>query len=264
MFRSFCKHLSIGAALLVATNLMAMSSVDTVYLLTSNYPPFYGKDLPDGGVLTQITAEAFRRAGYALKVEWLPWARAVNLAQEGRADGIMGIWYAKEREGHFIYSQPLLNSQLGFYRRADSQISFKSLQDLRPYRIGVVLASTKPEGFDDAGLLVEEALGAEINLLKLGARRIDLALIEKSAAEYLINNKLIQFKDRLVWAGPAAEAMPMYVGFSRKAYDFKKMRDAFNKGLKEMEMDGTLGRLRGGIYLWTVESSNAACGRCLR
>lgn len=245
MFRCYCRYLSAGAVLLAAANLMAIPSVETVQFVTTNYPPYYGKDLPHGGVVTQITVEAFRRSGYTLKVEWLPWARAVDVAKEGRADGIMGIWYAKEREEFFVYSLPLLNTQLGFYRRADSWISFKNLQDLKPYRVGVVLASTRPKGFDDAGLMVDEAVDAEANLRKLDARRIDLALIEKAAAEYLINNKLIQFKDWLVWLDPPVALMPMYVVFSRKTHDYEKKRNALNKGLKEMEMDGTLARLLG-------------------
>jgi polar amino acid transport system substrate-binding protein len=244
MSRCYCKYPAIGAALLAAVHLMAMPSVDTIYLVSTNYPPYYGKGLVDGGVLTQITTEAFRRAGYTLKVEWLPWARAVNIAKEGRVDGVMGIWYSKEREDDFAFSLPLLNTEVGFYRRADSRISFKSLQDLKPYRIGVVRSSTGPKGFDQAGLTIDEAVDGESNLRKLDARRVDLALIEKSAAEYLIANKLIDFKDWLVWTGPL-EVMPMYVGFSRQAFNYEKKRAAFNKGLKEMERDGTLARLLG-------------------
>lgn len=243
MSRNPFKPLWIVGSLLVIACLCQAAVADSIYLVSTNFPPYYGPDLPNGGVFRQITAEALKRGGHSLKVDWLPWARAVKQAEEGRADGIMGIWHSTEREVYFAYSLPLLSNQLGFYKRADSTISFRELSDLKPYRIGVVRASARPKGLDEAGLKIEEATDATSNLRKLDARRIDLALVEKGTAKYLIDAKLLTFKDWLVWLDPPVEEMPLFVVFSRKSPGYEEKLAAFNNGLKQMEADGTLAKL---------------------
>lgn len=234
--------LALSGACLIAAPAQA---ADTVYLVTTAYPPYYGPDLSKNGVITQIVTEALKRGGYTLKVDWLPWARALHDAEEGRADGAMGIWHSKEREQYFVYSSAMAPNQIGFFKRADSSIGFKALSELKPYKIGVVRGYANPKAFDVAKLTTEEAGDDEANLRKLGAGRIDLVLIDKGVALYLIDTKLREFKGKLVWLDPSVDKLPMYVGFSRKAPGYEKKLAAFNKGLKEMEADGTLAKLIG-------------------
>jgi polar amino acid transport system substrate-binding protein len=228
-----------GSCLLAAP----VQAAETIYLVTTAYPPYYGPDLPKNGVITQIVTEALKRGGYTLKVDWLPWARALHDAQDGKADGAMGIWRSKEREQYFVYSSAMAPNQIGFYKRADAPISFKALSDLKPYKIGVVRGYANPKAFDDAKLTTDEAGDDEANLRKLGAGRIDLVLIDKGVAMHLIDSKLHEYKGKLVWLDPAVDKLPMYVGFSKKAPGYEKKLAAFNKGLKEMEADGTLAKL---------------------
>ncbi|MCP4111389.1 MAG: hypothetical protein GY749_38640, partial [Desulfobacteraceae bacterium] len=49
----------------------------SIVLATMNWEPIYGKSLPEGGVFTAVTREAFRRGGYRLDVKFVPWKRAM-------------------------------------------------------------------------------------------------------------------------------------------------------------------------------------------
>nr|WP_243578529.1 hypothetical protein [Shewanella xiamenensis] len=67
-------------------------------LVATNYPPFYADSLPEQGGVAQVVKEAFKRQGYNASVKFYPFARAALLVKTGQADGIIGLWYRKERE----------------------------------------------------------------------------------------------------------------------------------------------------------------------
>ena len=46
-----------------------------------------------------------------------------------------------------------------------------------------------------------------------------------------------------MWVEPAIEVFPLYVGFVRSSERHERLLRAFNRGLKELERDGTLQRL---------------------
>jgi len=219
------------------------SALDVIHLATSEYPPYMGQGLPQGGAITAIATEAFRRGGYEVKATFLPWARTVDSAKSGLVEGVLGIWHSKEREQWFVYSNPLPATQMGFYKRSDSPISYTALSELKPYLVGTVRGYANPAAFDEAKLRTDEVVDDETNLRKLSVGRIDLVLIDKGVARYLINSKPDAFKAKLVWLEPAIEKLPLYVALSKKTPEIDKKLAAFNKGLLAMEKDGTLARL---------------------
>ena len=55
-------------------------------IATTEYPPYYGKDLENGGFMTEIVVEVFKRAGYDAEIKFLPWKRALE-GRRRRLDG---------------------------------------------------------------------------------------------------------------------------------------------------------------------------------
>lgn len=239
----------VSRRLILATLSLLLSSVvpahaaETVQLVTTEYPPYMGQGLPRGGVIVEIAVEAFKRAGYASNVTFLPWARALNDGKEGRADGMVGIWHNAEREQWFAFSNQLPSNQIGFYKRSNSPISYKALADLKSYSIGIVRGYANPKAFEDAKLRVSEVVDDEANVRKLAGEHLDLVLIDKGVGQYLINTKVPEAKGKLVWMEPAIEKLPMHVAFPKKAAGFDKKLAAFNQGLQSMEKDGTLAKM---------------------
>lgn len=233
------------AALLLAPAVRASEAPTprTVTLSTTEFPPYCGAALPGGGTSTRIVTEAFQRAGYAVEIRWLPWARALDYGKAGTVDGVLCIWHAPEREAFFLYSAPLPGNEIGFFRRRDRPVQYQSLSDLRGLRIGIVRGYANPTAFNAAALPTEEAVDDLTNLRKLVAGRIDLALIDRGVALHLIDTELPAQRGQLLWLGPPIDAPPLYVAFSRRAADAAALRRDFDAGLHAMARDGTLARL---------------------
>ncbi|MGQ5525362.1 substrate-binding periplasmic protein [Chitinimonas sp. PSY-7] len=241
--RLFCNLIFIGAMLGNVAFSQNAQAEELLQFVTTEYPPYTTANLPNGGIITAIATEAFKRGGYNINVTILPWARALREGTEGRVDGIVAIWHSVEREQWFIYSNPIAPNQIGFFKRVDSPIRYKNLSDLKPYTIGTVRGYANPPAFDEAKLNTVDAVDDETNLRKLGAKRLDLVLIDKGVAQYLIDLKIGYLMGKLVWMGPAIEAPQLYVVLSKSAPDKEKKLEAFNRGLQLMEKDGTLAKL---------------------
>ncbi|MFC4159296.1 substrate-binding periplasmic protein [Chitinimonas lacunae] len=225
-----------------------VTSPPQVHLVTSAYPPYFGPDLPNQGIISEIVTEAYRRAGYRAKLEFLPWTRCLAYARTGQVDGLFGVWYLKERESFLLYSDPMPPIQLGFYTKVSSNIRYKTLEDLRRYVIGTVQDYGDPPHFVAARLNTDVAPTDKHNLAKLHAGRVDLILIERGVARHLIATEMPELQQELTWIEPPVATMQQYVALSKKSPRAEQLRQAFNKGLREMSNDGTLQRL--------LESSN--------
>ncbi|QNM97561.1 substrate-binding periplasmic protein [Chitinimonas koreensis] len=240
----FARHaLPFLAAAVLGASLVPALAADTVNLTTTDYPPYMSASLPQGGVIVAIATEAFKRGGYTAKVSVLPWARALDDGKEGQADGVIGIWRNKEREQWFLFSEPLGSNQIGFYKRNDKAIAYKSLADLKNYSIGTVRGYANPQAFEEAKLRTTEVVDDSTNLLKLGAGRVDLVLIDKGVARHLLDTSAAAAKGQVGWIEPAVDKLPLYVAISRKAPDHDKKLKALNQGLEAMQKDGTLAKM---------------------
>jgi polar amino acid transport system substrate-binding protein len=229
-----------GLALSLASSL-CFASEKTLEIVADNYPPYYGKDLPNGGVLTEIIVEAFKRTGYDVEIKFVPWKRALEGAKAGKYDGIYTLWYRREREEWFAYSDPVSPaSEIGFYKRKDKGISFETFEDLKPYTIGVGRGYERPPGFDEASLKISLAKDDEENLRKLHKGRVDLALTDKIVAKHVIDTRIPNANPDLEWLPPTLYVETNHFAFSRKTEDFVTKLADFDRGLSEIEADGTL------------------------
>ncbi|HJU49371.1 MAG TPA: transporter substrate-binding domain-containing protein [Pseudogulbenkiania sp.] len=233
-----------GLAALLLGVLSALCPGATLTLLSTEYPPYTSPSLPQQGIATAITVEAFRRSGYQVVIQYRPWARALYEAREGSSDGVVGLWHSKEREAFLAYSQPLVDNVVGFYARADQRHDVRRLSRLRSLTIGVVRGYLIPPNVEAARLRTEAAIDDEANLRKLAAGRVDLALIDKGVASYLLRYRLPEQSGRLVWLEPRVYSLPLYVGFSRRVPGWEQYLADFNAGLAAMHKDGSLERLK--------------------
>lgn len=222
---------------------MPLCVADTVTIVTSDYPPYHGPSLPRKGVETAILIAAFERAGDKVVMRYRPWARALEEAKLGLADGMLGPYYSAERAAYFAYSEPVFANAIGFYGRRGQPVDVRKLASLKNLKIGVVHGYRNPDAFTAANLTVDEAPDDETNLVKLAAKRVDLILIDKGVGDYLLKHRLNTLKDQLVWLEPAVETIPAYVVFSRRVVGWERRLAHFNAGLDALRADGTLQRL---------------------
>lgn len=135
----------------------------------------------------------------------------------------------------FDFSDPLpIANQIGFFKRSDRPISYRTIEDLRPYKIGIVRWYSNPVAFEQAGLDTEAVTDDRLNMKKLAAGRIDLVLIDKVIGHCIIETELPESAHRLEWLEPTLNTDDQYVIFSRAVEDFDKKRSDFNRGLKQI------------------------------
>jgi polar amino acid transport system substrate-binding protein len=226
--------------LFVALSCLAAEPERSITLASTEYPPFYGADLPNQGILTDITVRAFKKMGYRVDVQFLPFLRTLSYGKAGTVDGVIALWYTDERAKSFAFSEPFAPNLIGFLKRKRDPIHFDKLEDLARYRIGTVSGYANPPAFDAAHLQVDAVTSDETNLRKLHVGHIDLALIDKMVAQYLIKTKFPDYADDLEWMEPAIEVRPQYIAFSRKSKKCMEHLKDFNAGLKKLAESGEL------------------------
>jgi polar amino acid transport system substrate-binding protein len=232
----YIKKLLIGALLCLAS---AHASTGEVNLVTVDYAPFYGPTLPNEGPITEIVTAAFKNVGYQVNVKYVPWARAVADAKAGKADGLHGAWFSKEREEWFVYSDKLPGNEIVLFKRKGTEPeAFIGYDDLQPYKIGVVRGYVNPPEFDAADLRTEEANSDKLNLTKLAKGRVDLILIDRAIAKYMLANELAEYKDALEAIDPPLKIEHLYMLISKETDDYQTKLDDFNKGLKTLTEEG--------------------------
>ena len=218
-----------------------------VYLATLNWKPYVGNDLQHKGFTSQIVIEAFKRAGYTVEIAFKPWARVLKEVDKGKYDAAYPAYYSDERAAKYSFSHPFSKSMLGFYKRKKDKITFKTLHDLKPYKIGVVRGYVNPPDFDKSKYLKKEKANSdEENIRKLIKRRLDMIVIDKIVAQYIVNNSYPKWQDELEFMEPALEGKHLYVMFSKHAQGFEQKLKDFNAALKEMIQDGTVKKIMLG------------------
>lgn len=217
-----------------------VQATPTIHLASTDYPPYFSPALRNDGVVGAITRAALAKRGYSVQLHYRPWSRLMAEVQAGSFDGVMAVWYSPEREQYLYYSQPLVYTSMGFYTRVDQPLAVAPLSALKPYTIGTVRGYKNPPAFDAARLKVEAANDDLTNLRKLAAGRLDLVLIDRALAGYLLPQLAPGMAERIHWQGPPIARMPLHLGFYRGNKSGEQLTRQFNLGLAELRHSGEL------------------------
>lgn len=243
------KHLYAASLACLLTTLPAIRTVaeeplPEIRMASLEWPPYTGSRLADSGSNAKHVIEAFRRAGYTLKIDFLPWSRAVAKARDP-ASGYAGYfpeYYSSLVERDFIFSDITGSGPLGLARQKSAHIEWKTLWDLRPYRLGVVQDYVNTAELDGMisrrELMADTAVSDTINLRKLGAGRLDLVVIDKNVFAFLMQTEptLAPYRDSLVFDGHRLEEKGLYIAWRREGADMTLIK-ALNRVLGKMEAE---------------------------
>ncbi len=188
----------LGLIVAVVTFIQApLYGLQSIKLATVNWAPYYGENLNNQGFVTDLAKEAFKRAGYSMTVEFVPWKRALELAKNGHYDGLLGAYYNEDRTKFFQYSIPVSSSNIVIIHRKSTALPNKlyKLKDLANYKFGTVNGFSYGKEFDNASYLKKDVSpNLETNLLKLYKGRFDLAVVSREVMLDLIQKKHPEYK----------------------------------------------------------------------
>lgn len=226
---------------LLLNSLTPTLKAETIVLGSLDWEPYIGQNLKDMGYVAQVVNAALANSGHKLEIKYYPWVRTVRLANAGELNGYFPEYYSKEVELNCIFSEPFPGGPVGLFKRTGSKIKYNKLEDLKPYKIGVVRGYVNEAKFDAATFLNKQQVPDDItNIKKLLRNRIDLFVADKFVAFYLLNKELPYMKGQIEFIEPALENQELYVCFSRKVRNSEKISQDFNAGLKKLKESGRI------------------------
>ncbi len=216
------------------------ASAETLYLVNDEFPPYNSEFLLNGGLATEIVTTTLKRAGYETRIEFLPWTRALKYARSGRADGVLGAWRSKERMDSYLYSAPLVKSNLRLVKLAKKEISIDTLETLSSYSVGFLrdYAYELPITHKDANTTVVNDFYQGLELLRRG--RVDLLPEDENVARYLLQKIYPKWDEVFNFVGPVLERKTLHFIVSKKRKDADQIIKTFNISLTQIRNDGTL------------------------
>lgn len=230
---------------LLAISAIQKAKADTLVLAAADSKPTaYMENGKPAGLLVDIVTEAFRRAGYPVRIELKPWARCLSEARDGTVDGVFSSFKSPEREAFLNFTAvPVMTQVETLFVRANSAIQFDGdLSKLAQVKIGVIQSTSYGERID--GMIntgtwnkVSKTISIDSLVRMLAAERFDLAPSYRDV--FLSAARKAGVADQIRELSPSVESVPSYLAFNKKK-DYSRIIAAFNKAMEEMKKDKTL------------------------
>ena len=220
-------------------------SADTISLATTNWEPFFGEELPENGFFAALSREAFKRAGYEMKIRFLPWKRAMVMAEGGQYDGLLGAYHNDQRAEKFHFTDSIFQNDTVFIQKKGRGITYTKIEDLKRYIIGTHRGTGAETELLQKGMNIDSVTDNIMNLKKLYSNRIDLLIMSKPAFYYKIYNieELKQYKGGFDIIDPPYKRYEIYNAISKNTDGGEKIVSRFNNALRSMKEDGSYDKI---------------------
>lgn len=204
--------------------------------------PYVGAALPQQGWSASVADSAARQFGYHVKVDYFPWTRAMQLGlKDPQYAGYFPAYYTEERARQCHFSAPIGSSTVGFAYLKSAPLQWQSLQDLSGYSIAVVAGFSNGPAFDamvrEGKLHVDASPNDMLNLRKLLAHRVDIAVIDKLVLRYLLLTEptLRHAREQIAFHERPLAELPLHVCF-QKTQAGLALQQAFDAALQTMQL----------------------------
>ncbi|TMP32916.1 hypothetical protein CWB98_20885 [Pseudoalteromonas rubra] len=228
--------------------LLHARATEPVRIATGEYPPFTGSKLRDDGFVNHVIRLALTKEGYLAQFDYLPWKRSFQATQQGQYE-MASYWVCEaEYQQHFYCSDELYRGQLLLYFRADTTLpDWRTIDDLKPYRIGAILGyEYVPEfrkAIEEGELDVIMVSNDRLNLNMLLNDRVDLILLSDTAMQSLLTHHFPSLQKDKIRAHPRPFLnYRAHVLFPKLKKDSLLLRDQFNRGLQALKASGEFER----------------------
>jgi ABC-type amino acid transport substrate-binding protein len=245
---------AICVALLAATGAAAAPGKRVQILVEDAASPWSNRG--GKGYANDMVRAAFAAAGVDVELVVVPYARCKAVVMQGGAVGCFSMSAGPELGKLVRFAdKPLFSVTPKFYYNVDRKITARSVAELsRGMRVGIVHGYEYPPfvaQLAQSGVVLETARSDVINLRKLAAGRIDVALV---MTDEMRSEELIERQAGVTGIAFAFQSTPMesFIGFSTIHPDGDAQRRHFNSGYRSITENGT----RHGIQTsWKLRCS---------
>lgn len=228
------------ASFVFLTLLPAADAADLV-LNTQDFAPF---NYEVNGVVSGPAADIIRRVCADVKINCilrlLPWRRAQQEVEEGKAQGMFVIGWNAARAKWLHFSPPLMNTEYGFFVRDDNPLKFQQNSDVKGYTVGVYGPSntaTSLERIKDEikDLTIDMTPDDVAAFKKLSLGRVQAVFSNQDVGNDLMRKLGIA---NIRYAG-RQQSLKYYIGFSQKATD-QQVVEQFNAAFRTLHKKGVI------------------------
>jgi polar amino acid transport system substrate-binding protein len=192
------------------------------------------------GFDVDIITEALRRDGRSAQVSFMPWKRALEMAERGGYDGLCSCSHTKDREAKLLFSDELGAVSVGLFARSENALAgIASIADLKERKVATVGGYNLESELMKAGAAVEATSSDKTALDMLVAGHVDLLYGYALTIQHFIasdpRSSAIAFKQM--------RRNPYYFCLSRALPGAEATMQGFNRSLAEMAKDGSIQRI---------------------
>ena len=211
----------------------------TLSFVTEEHPPsnFLAYDgVSVTGSSTETLREMAKRLALPANFTLHAWRAAYRQALADPTTCVYSTSRTEAREKHFKWVGPLAEIDWVVYGLADTTISAKRLEDLRPYVIGGYQSDAKSQYMKEKGFQVDFANAEQQSLQKLASGRVDLWLATSRSGPWLARKLGIPIQPVFTLG-----QIRLYAACNPAVPDDLIRR--MNATLREMQQDGSWARI---------------------
>ena len=218
-----------------------------ITIANSPWQPYYGKQLENWGMSAEIIKAALKSQGYDVVFKQMKWPRAIAQVEKGKESCIGTAYFTADRDKRFIISDSYMDSRVSFIRRKSApDLAWENLKDFEDKVLVVVKGNSYGKAFDNAQYLKKvETVDEKISLTRHFIRgEGDYVVMDPLVAQNLLANDRFARK-KIQWSKlkKPLSVNKLHLMCSRSAKGMDKVVSAFNRGLKEIKQNRTMGKI---------------------
>ena len=214
-----------------------------IKLASDIYPPFTDVDSEKGFAL-ELAKEALKRGGIQIDQTITGFSEVLDGINAGIYDGSASLWKTEDREKYLLYSEPYLENRLILLGRKGSDVSAKTLSELKDKRIAIISGYAYGTSvYTSVDIVLIPGKSHQENLEKLLTFKTDYMLVDELLISYLLNYQLNDISRFLEIGEEAFMVQPLHLAILKEIPDAQKIIEDFNSNIKKMMSDGTYNRI---------------------
>ncbi len=202
-----------------------------LHIVSDDWPPYVIVDGRQQGIDVEVSRIVLEKLGYHVRIEFLPWKRAVQMVKTGEADALLDVGYNEERELYFDYPQEPINySETTLFCKRCKLSLPAELKTISGKQVVVNRGYVYEGEFDESPLVTlvtVDDFEQGMKLISLG--RADFYAVNRLVGAYTAHN--LGLKDVYPISDNLSEANPIYLAFSKKR-EHTELAKGFSQALK--------------------------------
>ena len=221
--------------------LSTFSHSATYKVAAYGWEPFISIDRPDGGISIKLLQEIMLSQGHSIEVTPMSWSKALIVAEKGDADILPAVWFTDDRTIKMQYSEPYASNRIVFVKPKGDDYEYTGISSLDGKTVGIIDKYAYNEEFlANSNIRFSKSNSVLNNVKKVANQRIDLTLDDEIVIKTITPKDIL---DKVAFTKQALSEKPLYITCYKSNSQCADIISSFNKGLKEMQVNGKLAAL---------------------